>query len=61
LEIADIVLTATGKGNDMVNAKVSFYSGFTAALALIFVTLKNINSYFRWDTNAGSFAHLFSC
>jgi len=57
LEIADIVLTATGEGNDMVNSKVNFYSGFTAASALIFVTLQDIFLYFRWNPNAGSFAH----
>jgi len=60
LQIADIILAATGERNDMVNAKVSFYGSFTTTSALVLVTLKNIFLYFRRNTNAGSFAHLFS-
>ena len=45
LQIADVVLTATGKGNNVVDGEVSFQVRFAAAFALIAIALKNISPH----------------
>ena len=37
LQVAEIVCTATGKGNDMVDGEVCFLVSFPAALAMVFI------------------------
>ncbi len=57
LQVAEIVCTATGKGNDMVDGEVSFLGSFPAALAMVFIALEYVCPHFFWDGNSRSFAH----
>jgi hypothetical protein len=41
----------------MIDAQLSFLKGFSTALALIVIALKNIFSDGFWDFNAGRFGH----
>lgn len=57
LQVADIICTTTGKGDDMVDSKVSFLVSFPAALAMVFIALVYVYPHFFWDGNSRSFAH----
>lgn len=61
LQIADIILTATSEGDDMVNGEVSFQVSSAAAFALVVIALKNIFPHHDWNANSGSFAHELCC
>jgi hypothetical protein len=43
----------------MINAEVSFFAGFTAALTLIFIPLKNVVSDFWGYGDTWGFIHVF--
>lgn len=59
LQVADIILPTTGKRDDMVDSKISFWGCFSTALALVFVALENILPNFWRNANTRGFTHVF--
>ena len=58
LQVADVVLTATSKGDNVVNGKV-IYISLTTAFALIAIAFKHIFPHLWRQANPGRFIHEF--
>ena len=61
LQIANVILIATGKGDDLVNGKVIFQVSFAATFAVIAIALKNISPHLWGNANLGRLSHEFPC
>jgi hypothetical protein len=61
LQVADVVLTTTGKRNDVIDCEVSFSVRFTAAFALVLIAFKNIFPHLGRNVNPGRFTHELLC
>jgi hypothetical protein len=61
LQVADVVLTTTGKRNDVIDGEVSFSVRFTTAFALVLIAFKNIFPHLWRNANSGRFTHELLC
>jgi hypothetical protein len=59
LQVADVVGSSGGNGDDMVDVEFCFSLGLTAALTLVFVAVKYIFSDFWRDGDSWGFRHFF--
>ena len=60
LQVADVVLTAMSKGDNVVNGEV-IYVSLTTAFALIAIALKYIFPHLGWNANPGRLTHECFC
>lgn len=60
MKVADVVCTSGSNGDDMVDVEFDFLLGFTAALALVSIAVKDVFFDFGRDGNSWGFRHFFN-